>query len=255
MFSRICRASALLPLTMFAATAVAQDSGESLCVAPGLTILTDNTGDVDGTGLFPVPVPLDHADLVSVQVAQPPQGDGVVRLVFTITVNGALPPVLPPYSGVYTSFKAPNGTFYGVRMFTDDTGSASYQSYSLGESNGGLSDGRFSDVIKPAESGSVDGNVITITVKGLDIGIRNPGDQLKQFNAGSLQSVAPTGAGELVAAVLDGAPDDLSRRGELTTIPNEQCTASKSAFEKYGGGAFSFALLSLLALAGLRRRV
>jgi hypothetical protein len=239
-----------------AAMAVAQDSGEVLCAPPGLTILTDNAGDVDGTGIFPVAVPLDYADIVSVQVAQPPQADGVVRLVFTINLDGSLPPVLPPYSGWYTSFKAPNGTLYGVRLTTNDTGTPSYISYVVGESNGGQTDGRFmaAGSQRPADDGSASGNVITITVKGLDIGIRNPGDQLKQFNAGSLQGLAPGGTGVL-GIVMDGAPDDLSRRGEITTRGNEQCTAAKGAFEKFGGGAFGFALLlPLLALAGLRRR-
>lgn len=251
----VLRGAAAVLLGGMTAWAAAQEAGESLCAEPGLTLLTDGTGDVDGAGLFPEPVPLAHADLVSVQVAQPPQADGVTRLVFTISVDGALPPLLPPYSGWYTSFKAPNGTFYGVRLATDDTGAESYQSYTVGESNGGQTDGRFADVIKPAESGSVDGNAITITVKGSDIGLRNPGDQLKQFNAGSQQGLAPTGVGVL-GAVLDGAPNDLSRRGELTTTGNEPCAAAaKSGLEKFGG-ALNFALLlPLFGLARLRRRV
>ena len=245
---KLISASAALLLGSISGWSAAQE-GESLCTEPGLTILEDATGDVDVGGILPAGLPLSYADLVSLQVAQPISDDGKVRLVFTLKLAGALPPVLPPMSAWYTSFKGGNA-FYGVRMYNDESGTVQYQSYSLGANNDGGSDGRFTEVIKPAESGNFSGDTITITVAGSDIGIRNAGDSLKQFNAGSVQSVSPQGM-DLVAAVLDGAPDDLSRRGELTTV--ESCSASKSGLEKLGG-ALNFALLLPLLGFGLLRR-
>lgn len=234
--------------------ATAQEAGETFCVAPGLTILTDAAGDA---ALEVVPLPADHADLLSVQVAQPPQADGVARLVFTIKVAGLAEP-LPPLASWYTSFKGVSGSFYGVRMNTDATRTLAFQSYTLAESldtgDGGASDGRFAETLKPAEAESnfnADGT-ITIVVKASDIGAGKPGE-IKQFNAGTVQRVGEESVGG-AAFVLDGAPDDLSRRGEVTVTENAQCTAAaKSGLEKFGG-ALNFALLLPLALLGLRRR-
>lgn len=244
--------AAILVGASFAAPAAEGDG--LLCSDPGITLLEDGTGDVDGAGLLPAGLPLDFADIETVQIAQPPQEDGVPRLVFRLKL-AALPPVLPPMAAYYISFKAPDNSFRGVRMATDETGAERFTVYRVGASNGGQTDGRFVESEVPAESGSIttDGT-ITITAKFSDLGIRNPGDIVSQFNAGAVQTVSPGGVG-LLGAVLDGVPDDLSRRGVITTRANEPCTdAPKSAVASRFGGALGLALLLPLGFAALRRR-
>lgn len=241
------------------AYAAAQDAtGESVCVVPGMTVLTDAAGDASFQGA--VPVPLDTFDLISVQVAQPPQDDGVNRLVFTIKVAGLADlPALPPVASWYTSFKGINGSFYGVRMNTDPTGAVAFQSYSVAGSldtgDGGISDGRFADNPKAAEAASnySDDGTITIVVKASDVGASRDGE-LKQFNAGTVQRVGEESVGG-AAFVLDGAPDDLSRRGSVAVAEAPDCAAASKSAPGQFGGALNFALLlPLIGLAGLRRR-
>lgn len=255
----VVRGVAAALLSGATAYAVAQEAAEeSTCVAPGVTVLTDAAGDASAEGF--VPVPLDTYDMLSVQVAQPPQEDGVNRVVFTIKVAGLADlPQLPPVASWYTSFKGINGSFYGVRMNTDPTGAVAFQSYSVAGSldtgDGGVSDGRFADTPKTAEPESnfnPDGT-ITIVVKASDIGASRDGE-LKQFNAGTVQRVGEESVGG-AAFVLDGAPDDLSRRGAVAVAEAPDCSASsKSGLNQFGGAFNLVLLLPLLGLAGLRRR-
>lgn len=248
-----CFAAALL--AGFTAQAAAQEGAmESACTLPGLTILTDAEGDATLQG---APFPVPHADLLSVQVAQPASPDGVNRLVFTLKVAG-FSGAVPPVASWYTSFKGGNGTFYGVRMNTDPTGTVAFESYSLAASldtgDGGISDGRFADVVKAAEpeSNYSDDGTITVVVKASDIGAGRA-TELKQFNAGTVQRVGEESVGG-AAFVLDGAPDDLSRRGEFVVTETPSCAAGKSSGLQKFGGALNLALLLPLALLGLRRR-
>lgn len=264
MYRIILRGACAVLLSSGSAVALAQESGESLCTLPGLTVLTDASGDVDASGLAPASVPLDYADLASVHVAQQTSADGAVQLVFTIKTGDLT--VLPPNSAWYTSFKAPDGEFYGARMVTDLTGFESYESYTLNTNSGGdIADGRFPRDVTPADASSsyaADGT-ITVVVAAANVGVAEGGGSLKQFNAGSVAFVnidypvdppdppdpafIPGGA----AVVLDGAPNDLSRRG---TVELTACNgAAKSGLEKFGG-ALGFALLLPLALLGLRRK-
>jgi hypothetical protein len=259
--NRVVRGAATALLCLAPGWALAQAS-EDLCTAPGLTILTDGSGDVDGGELSPVPLAIDIYDLSSVQVAM--QGAaGAREMVFTITVADLTVP--PPNSGWYTSFKAPDGEFYGARMVTDALGFESFESYTLNTNSGGeVADGRFPRVIKPA-SGSYDAaGVITVIVPAADIGITSDAGELRQFNAGSLTyanidyPVDPPDPPDPLfvpggfALVMDGAPNDLSRRG---TLALKACAATAKADAGQFGGGLGFALLlPLLALAGLRRR-
>lgn len=254
------RGAAALLLSGASALAFAQEAGESLCVAPGITVLTDPADDVTVSDTLPAGLPIDSADLLSIQVAQPAQADGVVRLLFTLKVASLA--ALPPSSKWYTSFKSPNGNFYGVRMVTNEMRAVSFQSYSVAGSldtgEGGASDGRFAEAPKPAEaesSFSADG-VISIVVKAADIGLGKPGD-VTQFNAGTVLRLSPADM-DVLAGVLDGAPDDLSRRGSLTTTANEECkSAAKSTpapASAQFAGALGFALLLPLVFFGAYRR-
>ena len=253
--NRIIHGTAAALLACASVTVSAQTAEESLCSAPGLTLLTDNTGDVDATGLSPVAIPLALADIVSVQMALDDSGDAPL-LTFTIKLNGALS-ALPPNFAWYTSFKSPSNTFYGVRMVTDVTTLESFQSYTLGASTGEISDGRFVAETKPAQ-GSYSGDTITITVPTADLGIsRLENSIVSQFNAGTVLEVGVPGVAGLAAVVLDGAPDDLGRRGSVTLAscaPPAQAAKSAIAPSQFGGALGAALLLPLFALAGLRRR-
>lgn len=251
MKTAMLRGAAALLLASASPIALAE---ESLCSAPGLTILTDNTGDVDATGLSPAAIPLALADIVSVQMALDDSGDAPL-LTFTIKLNGSLS-ALPPNFAWYTSFKSPSNTFYGVRMVTDVTTLESFQSYTLGESTGEIADGRFVAETKEA-TGSYAGDTITITVPTADLGIsRLENAIVSQFNAGSVLEVGAPGLGGLAAVVLDGAPDDLGRRGSVTLAACAPPAESKSGAvsSQFGGALGAALLLPLLALAGRRRR-
>lgn len=225
-------------------------AAQSACEVPGLLILEDASDDAT--------VPLPMLDVLSLEVAQPVQDDGVARLVFTIK-TGALT-ALPPQSAWFTSFASPGGTIRGVRMQTDTTGAASFISFVAAEASaetGGGYPGTLVDTSKPAEpesNFSADGT-ITIVVKAADVGIRNPGDELKEFNGGSILTIGAEGvaSGSLNT---DTMPEDLAdRRGSFTTTGNQPCTGtSKSGVEQFGG-AFGFGLLlPFFMMLGLRRR-
>lgn len=164
-----------------------------------------------------------------------------------------MPAVLAPNAVWYASFENPEGLKYGVRLQTDDRGTASYFSYRVapgGLNNDGPSDGRFVEAgtERSAEPGSgytADG-VITITVKGERIGI-TPGKTLGPFNSATIQG------GDLIAAsfaaTVDQMPDSLDRDGFFEV---QNCDAKSGLL---GVGGFGFSLLAPLALLGLRRRV
>ena len=235
----------------------AAEGDGDVCAAPGVTVIEDAAGDVDIQGTAPAPVPVDTYDLLSLQVAQPPQDDGVNRLVFTFKT--AALSTLPPVASWYTSFKGENGNLYGVRMNTDPSGAAAFQSYtvagSLDAGDGAAVDGRFADVVTPAEAASnysADGT-ITIVVKASDIGASRTGE-IKQFNAGTVQRVGEESIGG-AAFVMDAAPDDLSRHGSGSLADDgSNCGGSKSRLEKFGGALNAALLLPLGGLALWRRR-
>lgn len=246
-------AAAMLAAGLAAAPAQAAD--ESLCSAPGITILQDPTGDVNVEGLAPASVPVSMFDLVSVQAALDDSGDAPV-MTFTIKAAGAIGAggVLPPNSAWFVSFKSADNKFYGVRMSSGATVTPTFESYTLGESNGGTTDGRFADVITPA-SGSLDSDTITIVVPGKDIGITRLGTSLTQFNSGAMTGVGAAGV-SVLAVVLDSAPDDLSRRGSLDLDACATADAPKSGVlgKSFGGALGLGLLLPLMGIAGLRRR-
>jgi hypothetical protein len=130
---------------------------QSLCVAPGLTKLTDDAGDNHAVLGLVGPAP-PGTDLLSFQIAQPFQTDGVPRLVFTINTDPNPAGVGPAGSAWYVVMKIVNGattTYKGVHMaFTSAT--PTFESYTASPNSGGSVDGRFVQAgsQKPAEPGS-----------------------------------------------------------------------------------------------------
>ena len=213
----------VLPLFLLA---TAPSVWADVCVAPGDTVITDPTGDVAILGLVPVPANpgADVLDLVSLSIATPP-ADSIdsQTVVFTITTNGDNPLGFPPGSGYYSSFVDPRKLIRGVRAVGNDSGELTFFSYVASESQGGFIDGRFiaAGSEAPAEGSYADG-VMTITVKAKDIGVRNSGDVLSGFNAGSVAFIGADGTG--AADVPDGMPDDLQARGASAPIVYAPCS-------------------------------
>lgn len=242
----------------------AADSAESLCTAPGITVLTDPAGDADPGGLG-VGLPVDSEDLVSLQVAQPEQADGIERLVFTLKVSSFATPMLPMTSW-FSSFKSPDKRFHAVRMITDQMGTPAFQSYVVkpGDPTVGSADpnGDFAEdgSIKPAEAESnfKDDGTITIVVKVSELGVKTAGSEIKDFSA----YVANQFGNDMVATLsstADAMPDDGSRSGSITTTGNAPCKglAAKAGLANgstFGGALNPALLLPLMLLAARRRR-
>ena len=238
---------------------------EKLCVIPGLTFFSDDTGDFD-TALAPEAGQPFH-DLLLLQVAQPPVTDGATKLVFSLKVAGLASP-LPVNVDWWVSFKAPDGQLRGVRMSTDQ-GAPRFFSYVVGASQGGITDGRFKASEGPIEAASnfTEDGIITFVVKATDVGGTGaPGEVYTDFNAGTVQKYGGP-AGPSAGDAMDGMPDGLARAGRLTLEPNGSCITqvggepdlvtapSQSLGNNNLGGALSgFGLLMLGLAGGLRRR-
>lgn len=261
-FPRTALAAALA--LMVPAASMAADN--AICTAPGVTVLTDSEGDVQPGFVtqfaeLPVGLPLDFADLLTVQVAQQVV-DEQLQLVFTISVPSLTTlPILPPNAVWFTSFEAPNKSLRGVRMSTDQTGAPTFFSYAVdtgGLQGDGPSDGRFivDGSAKPADPASgFAGGTITIVVKASDVGVRNAGDMLSRFNAAMVMSFVVEGVGGY-ADTFDELPTGLGRDGVVTIASEDECKAEgKSGLQQAFGGAFGGLALLLMGLgAALRRR-
>jgi len=193
------------------------------CFTPGPVVVNDGaTNDAtDGLSVH---------DIISTSVSYPYVSDTTPdQLVFTIKVASLT--ALTPGSFYYSSFTidgAPEaaGKVYGVRMVVGETGSATFESYLAGASNGGTVDGRFMTSSLPAEAGSnynADGT-ITIIVKPSNVGINGSGHSLANWNG----AVATTAAG-VITGILDAMPSGsatttITRGGNnLPVRSNQSC--------------------------------
>ncbi len=198
---------------------------ESFCIIPGLTLFRDPTADYDSALVTPG---RPQYDLLLAQVAQPEVQDGVAKLVFTLKVASLAAP-LPPNASWFISFKAPNGTMRGVRMSTAGA-TPRFFSYTVGASNGGVTDGRFVGVEGPIEADSnfTAAGIITFVVKASDVGGTGAvGEQFTDFNAGVVQLIGAANAG--AGDVVDAMPDGLARSGRVTLVANGACTLENLA--------------------------
>jgi PKD repeat protein len=200
---------------------------ENVCALPGLTKLTDPSGDATATliGGPGTPTP-PGTDLLSFQIAQPFAADNVIRLAFTInTDNGESPQ--PLGSSWYVAMKipdpAPAATFhYKAVHMTWNGPTPMFESYTPAPNGSGGVDGRFvtSGSQKPAEASSGYAppfNKVVIVVKASDLGL-NPGDSIAGFVSGVSQT-----AGGIVTGLYDAMPDSLAFTGNYTVNSNAFC--------------------------------
>jgi PKD repeat protein len=199
---------------------------ENVCALPGLTKLTDPSGDTSAIlGIVTTPAP-PGSDLLSFQLAQPFAADNVIRLAFTInTDNGESPQ--PMGSSWYVAMKipdpAPATTFHykAVHMTWNGT-TPTFESYTPAPNGSGGVDGRFvtSGSQKPAEPSSGYAppfNKVVIVVKASDLGL-NPGDSIAGFVSGVSQT-----AGGVITGLYDQMPDSLAFTGSYTVNSNAFC--------------------------------
>ncbi|PYK07208.1 MAG: hypothetical protein DME66_01960, partial [Verrucomicrobia bacterium] len=204
-------------------TVVVPPPPEDVCALPGLTKLTDPSGDTSAIlGIVPTPAP-PGSDLLSFQIAQPYASDNIIRLAFTInTDNGESPQ--PIGSSWYVAMKIiKNGTtsYKGVHMTWNGT-TPTFESYTPAPNGSGGVDGRFvaAGSQKPAEASSGYAppfNKVVIVVKASDLGL-NPGDTISGFVSGVSQT-----AGGVITGLYDQMPDSLAFTGSYTVNSNQVC--------------------------------
>jgi PKD repeat protein len=188
------------------------------CKAPGLPLLADDSGDSTP--------PTPGADLKALQLAQPYSSDGKLMLRFELDTDPGVSQQ-PPGSYWYVSFREPDGTVHGVRMWFDPNAPSTptFQSYVAQGNTQGAVDGRFvqSGTTKPADPSSFydpTTGTIVIDVAASDLGL-SPGDTINGFNAASVEGV-DTAAGGL-AQTYDEMPDGLAYQGTYPVESNDAC--------------------------------
>jgi PKD repeat protein len=188
------------------------------CIAPGLTILTDASGDsLTGTA---------GTDLKSLQLSQPYQSNGSLKLRFQLNTDPGMSQQ-PPNSYWYVSFRETNGSVHGVRMWFDPSNPSvpTFQSYIAGGNTSGGVDGRFvqSGSEKPADPSSFYDpatGTIVIVASASDLGLQ-AGDTITGFNSASVQAVTTPVIGG--AETLDEMPDGLAYQGSFAVQANQAC--------------------------------
>ncbi|MBA3572664.1 MAG: PKD domain-containing protein, partial [Pyrinomonadaceae bacterium] len=212
---------------------VALPPPETACTAPGLTKLTDASGDGIIAG----------SDLKSLQIAQPYQTTGVNWLTFTINTDPGQA-VQPLGSAWFVSMKKVNGattTYKGVRMVWNGA-TPTFESYTPSPNSSGTVDGRFvaAGSQKPAASGSYAPpyDKIVITVNAADLGLSD-GSLINGFVSGVSQPANPTNTGANASTLYDQMPNSLAYTGGYTVDsqacrPNTPPTAAMSAVPTSG---------------------
>jgi hypothetical protein len=204
--------------------AVADVPAVSQCTPPGLTILTDATGDsLTGT---------PGTDLKALHVAEPFAADGKAELRFQLDTDAGTSPQ-PPGSYWYVSFKEPDKTVRGVRMWWDPSNPATptFQSYVAQPNTSGGVDGRFvadgsAKAADPVSSYDAANGTIVIVVPIADLGLQ-AGDTITGFNAASAQEAStPVGGG---AEAIDSMPDSLGYTGTFDVQANSACGGGETA--------------------------
>ena len=193
---------------------------ESLCVAPGLTVLTDNANDVL-SGMGPQGTP--WYDVRSLQVSQPYLENGDYKLVFTLKMQSLsqrppgtdwpvnfCSPGVQPCEDTNAAVSATN-KYFTVRMSTANSAAPVFQV--LKPNN---NDATRETIAADPGSGSNPDGTITIVVNATDIGLTAEGagrEELSKF-------LTRIRAG---AVTPDNMPDSLAGSGKVTTQPLTQC--------------------------------
>jgi hypothetical protein len=197
---------------------------ENICIAPGLSVLKDGTGDTVSVITIlgqPVGAPVPAAaDLTLLTVGEPYLAGGQLSMIFqlkTASTDGTL----PPDSTWFTSFRNAANVAYAVRMVTDSTGVPRFEAYKVKADSNGNYRGDFVDgTPTPALPGSGYApatGVITIVVRASDIGVTAAGQSIT-----SLLSISSKLA-VVLSQPLDLMPDNGVGTGSVQTVAVSQC--------------------------------
>ena len=201
---------------------------ENLCVAPGVSLLTDPAGDTSAAaGIIPTPAG-PGMDLLRLQMVQPFAANGVVKLIFLLQTDPGISPQ-PLASAWFVSMKTPDGKVHGLHMAWKGP-TPSFESYIASPSTGGATDGRFVDqtTLKPLEPESKyepEKGLVTLVVKVSDLGL-SAGGVISGFNAGVTQSTDVANIGRGATATYDEMPNGLVHTGLFTFGGNAICAAN-----------------------------
>jgi hypothetical protein len=202
---------------------------ENICVAPGLTVLQDPSGDtaavvtVAGAPVGP-PTPA-LADLTLLTVSEPYLAGGALTLRFELhTAQGTTN--LPPETAWFVSFRNAANVAYAVRMVTDATGVPRFESYLVAAGSNGAYRGDFvSGTPQPAAAGSgyaPQTGLITIVVPAANIGVA-AGDRITTLLAISSKLV-----NGMVSSPLDLMPNDGNGTGSVQTVAPATCGPNRA---------------------------
>ena len=193
-------------------TAIVVKPAQSPCKLPGVTVVTDPTGDSIDT--------LASHDVQSVSVAEPFQSDGSQKLFFTLKV-GSLSPVATPNTSWKVLFKAPDGVTHFVEMNTFTPGSINYRYGHISvDPTTGVNNNVNDGTADPASTFAADGT-ITLVIGNNKVGNPTAGQSLLAVKGEVRVLVgATTGLLELV---------DDSGSGSYVVAGNDYCAPKPAA--------------------------
>ena len=112
----------IVAAVVFVQSAPAPAPAGDPCVAPGVSIVTDASGDT-GTGSLGTAPGSPAQDITEVLISEPAQADGVARLAITIRVADL---TTLPASGIWRVFFTNGATTYFAGAFNDPTAGMQY---------------------------------------------------------------------------------------------------------------------------------
>jgi uncharacterized repeat protein (TIGR01451 family) len=186
---------------------------EDLCFQPGLTVITDPTGDALSMQPF-------H-DIQRISVAEPFVGDGVNKVFFTLKMAGLS--TVPPSSTWPVSFLDQTNTARFVAMKTDAAGAVTFV-YGNGRTGSPVIGN-----LDPESNFNANGT-ITLVASPNKIGNPTPGQSLTGF----LTRVRSPDGGSAGSATPDNAPGDLLPTGSYSLRGNAFCKPLDLAVTKEG---------------------
>jgi len=197
---------------------------ESICVAPGLSVLKEGTGDtatIVTVAGAPVGAPAPASmDLTLLAVSEPYLAGGQLNIAFqlkTASANGTL----PPDAVWFASFRNAANVMYAVRMVTDSTGTPRFEAYKVKADSNGNYRGDFVDGTPvPALAGSGYApatGVITIVARASDVGVTAAGQSITSLLAISSKLAV------VLSQPIDLMPDSGIGTGSVQTVPVKQC--------------------------------
>jgi uncharacterized repeat protein (TIGR01451 family) len=181
------------------------------CALPGLTVLTDPTGDA--TGGQP------YHDIQRISVAEPFFGDGVSKLVFTLKMANLS--TVPPNHTWPVSFFTPDTPANVQRFVAMKTNAAGQVSFVYGTGSSGAT---VVGNLDPESNFNPDGT-ITLVVSNSKIGNPGPGQVVNRFL--TRVRIEP-------GITPDNAPNGLIPSGSYTLFGNEFCRPLDLSVDKQG---------------------